>query len=97
VERFGNYDALKKHIAAGRPVIASIRVTAGDLRNAPYRSSNGHLIVLVGFDQNENIHVNDPAGKTMEVGVTTYAKEDLQKVWLDHGGVGYVLTGPVKK
>ncbi len=97
VERFGGYDALKRHIAAGHPVIASIRVAQGELRNAPYRSSAGHLIVLVGFDQNDNIHVNDPAGKTMETGVTTYHHEDLKKVWLDHGGVGYVLTGPVKK
>ena len=33
----------------------------------------------------------------MQAGVTTYFKEDLEKVWFAHGGVGYVLTGPVKK
>ncbi|MBI4582138.1 MAG: C39 family peptidase [Planctomycetes bacterium] len=97
LERFGDWDAVKRHIAAGRPVIASIRAEQGEIRHAPYRSTDGHLIVIVGFDQNGNLHINDPAAKTIEAGVATYFKEDMQKIWLDHGGVGYVLTGPVKR
>ncbi|HON68554.1 MAG TPA: C39 family peptidase, partial [Phycisphaerae bacterium] len=94
LQRFGDFEAVKQHIAAGHPVIASIRVDeAGELRGAPYQKSNGHLIVIAGFDANGNLQVNDPAAKTIEAGVVTYAKEDMQKVWLDHGGVGYVLIG----
>jgi hypothetical protein len=96
VERFGEWESVKRHIAAGHPLIASIKVSKGELRNAPYRTSGGHLIVIVGFDNNGNVHINDPAGKTMQAGVTTYAREDVQKIWLNRGGVAYVLTGPAK-
>lgn len=97
LQRFGDYEAVKKHIAEGHPVIASIRVdTPGELRGAPYQKSNGHLIVITGFDANGNLHINDPAAKTMQAGVVTYFKEDMQKAWLDHGGVGYVLLGKGK-
>lgn len=96
LQRFGDWAAVKQHIAAGRPVIASIRAEPGELRNAPYNATDGHLIVIAGFDANDNVHVNDPAARTIEAGVVTYFQEDLQKAWLDHSGVGYVLTGPAK-
>jgi len=98
VERFGSFDAVKRHIASGQPVIASIRATAGQLRGAPYRQSAGHLLVIVGFDEKGNVRVNDPAAASPDKGLTTYAREDMERVWLDHGGVGYVLleSAPAK-
>ena len=41
-----------------------------------------------------DIHVNDPAARTAETGVATYYREDMEKVWLANGGVGYVLLPP---
>jgi hypothetical protein len=40
------------------------------------------------------VHVNDPAGATPKQGIVTYGKEDMERVWLACGGVGYVLEAP---
>lgn len=93
LRRFGNWDEVRQQIAAGQPVIASIRVKELDgLRGAPYRRSNGHLLVIVGFDADGHVLVNDPAARTPEQGMAAYYLEDMEKAWLDHGGVGYIFT-----
>jgi hypothetical protein len=91
VERFGDWNAVKRHIAAGQPVIASIRVKKGEMSHKPERQSNGHLIVIVGFAENGDVLVNDPVGETVEEGTAAYKREDMEKVWLRRGGVGYIL------
>lgn len=97
IERFGDFEAVKRHITCGRPVIASIRAAPGQLRGAPFHESEGHLLVITGFDHDGNVHVNDPAAMSAGEGITTYARQDMQVVWLANGGVGYVLTKPQDK
>ncbi len=94
LERFGDWNAVKRHICQGEPVIASIRSDMYELRRAPYRSSDGHLIVITGFDADGDVCINDPAAKTKVVGRTLYYSEDMDKAWMAHGGVGYVLQPP---
>ena len=78
-------------IAIGQPVIASIGVKAGQLAGAPYAQTDGHLIVITGFDAEGNVHVNDPAVSDPLKGKLVYKRADMQTVWLDRGGTAYVL------
>jgi uncharacterized protein YvpB len=94
VARFGSWDGVRREIAAGRPVIVSIRAREGELAGAPYASTGGHLIVVTGFDERGDVHVNDPATTDPRQGVVTYAREDMERVWLGKGGVAYVLLPP---
>jgi len=91
LDRFTDWNKVKRYIADDQPVIASIVVDYDELHGAPHKSSNGHLLVIVGFDKDVNVHVNDPAGATEEYGMLTYTRSDMEKVWFGHGGVGYIL------
>jgi hypothetical protein len=91
IERFGDWNAVKRHIAADEPVIASIKEIRGQLRSAPNRESTGRLLVITGFTPGGDIRVNDPAAPDAEHGVTTYPREDMEKAWLANGGVGYIF------
>lgn len=92
LERFGDWNAVKKQIAEGRPVIASTRTERGQLRHAPnYESLAGHLIVITGFDSEGSVLINDPAKRSPETGLCKYHPDDLEKIWFDRGGVGYIL------
>ena len=66
-----------------------------DLDGAPIASSNGHLVVLVGFDASGNPVVNDPAAATDETVQRTYSREQLESLWLEHsGGTVYLMYPP---
>ncbi len=89
--RFTCWFDVEAMIASNQPVIASIAAREGELRGAPYKKTDGHLLVITGFDENGDVCVNDPAAPDAKSGQTTYAREDMQKVWLDRGGTAYVL------
>ena len=78
-------------VAAGRPVIVSIRVSEGGLTGAPYASTPGHLLVVVGFDASGDVIVHDPAADTANEVRRTYSRAELGRAWFGHGGTAYVL------
>ncbi len=94
--RFTNWADVERAIAAGRPLIASIRFARpGILLNSPYSATDGHLIVLTGFDAAGNVEVNDPAAGTPEKGCVWYPRAGLEEAWWKAtGGVAYVLLPP---
>lgn len=91
VHRFRSIDDIRDFLETGRPIIASIRVGEGELRGARYPKSNGHLIVITGYRGKTKILVNDPYSAGPTGGEIEYEAADIEKVWLDKGGVAILI------
>jgi hypothetical protein len=90
VDRFRTFDAVRDYLESGRAIIASIRVDEGQLRGAKYPRSSGHLIVITGLKKNK-VLVNDPYSAGARGAEIEYEMSDLEKVWLDRGGVAILI------
>jgi len=91
VQYFRNWEDVKSWIAVDQPVIACISFDTGMLNGSMTPASDGHVIVIAGFDEKGNPVCNDPAGRDRESGVVTYDSRELAKAWFDKGGVGYII------
>lgn len=92
VTRAASLAETEKYIKAGIPVVASIRWKAGELPGSAIPSSNGHLVVIVGFDAQGNPVVNDPAAADDDSVQRTYPRDIFEKLWLNaSGGMLYVI------
>jgi uncharacterized protein YvpB len=92
VESHSSFDEIYDEVASGKPVIISIAFGINELPNSPIReATEGHLICVVGFNGPDKVICNDPAGHNMEDGVISYPHRELEKIWLEHGGIAYHL------
>ncbi len=95
VTRLTGLDVAEKYIAAGIPLGMSISWKPGELTGAPVEKSDGHLVVLCGFDENGDPVVNDPAAKEDRLVRRVYRREEFERVWrLTSGGLVYLVTPP---
>jgi hypothetical protein len=88
--RFPDWSAAAWCLAHGLPIIASLRYEVGELAGAPIPRTDGHLVVLTGEDIT-HVHVNDPAARASGEVPRRYRRDEVGRVWLERGGVGYVL------
>jgi hypothetical protein len=92
VARFTSLAKAEEYVAAGVPVIMSIAWGKGDLIGADIESTNGHLLVLVGFDSSGNPIVNDPASPDDASVQKTYLRSEFEPLWLQaSGGTVYLI------
>ena len=96
IARYRTWDQVKRDIARGQPIIASIRFEKGTFPSALYDETDGHLLVIRGFTSSGDVIVNDPAKRDKGDGVV-YKASELARAWFDNGGVGYVIRPPASQ
>jgi hypothetical protein len=89
VTRLRSLSEAQGFIAASIPLVASIN---GDLPGFLFGRTNGHLLVIRGFDPKGDVITNDPAAKTNQDVRKIYGRADFERVWLGgSGGIVYVI------
>jgi hypothetical protein len=92
VTRLRSLREAESFIAAGIPLVASISWGRGELDGAHVASSDGHLVVIVGFTTAGDVVTNDPAADTAAGVRTTYDRNQFENAWLPtSGGLVYVI------
>lgn len=81
VTRLHSLDEAERFVKAGIPVVTSISFLAHELEGSNYNTS-GHLFVIVGFTEDGDVIVNDPASSSNAAVRHVYKREQLETVWL---------------
>jgi hypothetical protein len=94
VDRLAGLGDLERYVAAGVPLVASIRVKPGQLTGSPYAKTDGHLLVVRGFTPNGDVIVNDPYALPGHIRII-YQRAQFEHVWIGgSGGIVYVIGPP---
>ncbi|GAA3800138.1 peptidase C39 family protein [Sphaerisporangium flaviroseum] len=96
VTRLRSLTELERLIAAGIPVVTSQSFKASELPGAGY-STNGHLMVVIGFTATGDVIANDPASPSNDAVRRVYPRANFENVWLrssSSGGIAYVIRPP---
>ena len=94
VTRLRSLDEAELFVAAGIPLVASVSFKREELDGAGYDSA-GHLLAVVGFDEDGDVICHDPASHEIpsndEVRVV-YDRGQFERVWQDSScGLVYVV------
>jgi len=82
----------EQFIKAGIPLVASIAFNSGKLDGFFFKSTNGHLMVIVGFTADGNPIVNDPASPDDASVRHVYDRTQFEDAWMSAtGGIVYVI------
>ena len=92
VTRLRDLREAEDYIASGVPLVVSIAFGRNQLAGAPISSSNGHLLVIVGFEKDGDVVVNDPAAPSNASVRRVYDRAQFERIWLTaSGGTTYVI------
>jgi hypothetical protein len=83
----------EQFVRAGIPVVTSIASRPGELDGFLFSGgTNGHLVVVIGFDAAGNPIVNDPASLSDASVRHVYDRAQFERVWLrGSGGTAYII------
>ena len=94
LELASDWHIAEQALAAGSPVVASIRFAAGGLAGAPLAATGGHLVLLRGID-GEQLVVHDPAAPPAAI-ERRYSAAEFAAAWLRWRGAAYVFATPAQ-
>lgn len=97
IDRFRNWDDVRKTLAEGKVILCSITMPKDDVYIAPpYPSMSGHIVALNGITGDGRVVVTDSAlGKNKRGYLCQWKAEDFEKIWMrNKGGVGMVICPP---
>jgi len=90
VTRLRSLQEVEAFVAAGIPVITSQSWELEEMPEAGY-DTNGHLFVIVGFTEDGDPVINDPASSSDANVRSVYTRENFERVWQEStGGVAYI-------
>lgn len=92
VTQLHNLGEAEPFIKAGIPLVASIAFQSNKLSGADIKSTNGHLVVIVGFSgDGKKVLVNDPASPDDASVEHAYDRAEFERAWIGgSGGIVYV-------
>ena len=96
IDRFRDWDYVKKTVAENKVILCSIKMLPGDYKAPPYPQIGGHIVALNGVTEDGRVVVTDSAlWKENRGYCLQWYKEDFEKVWMQaKGGVGMVICPP---
>ncbi len=81
VTQLRSLNEAEQFIKAGIPLITSVSFQSSELDGAGY-STDGHLMVIIGFTATGDVIVNDPASHSDQVVRHVYKRAQFENVWL---------------
>lgn len=101
VRHFSSLRGIERWIGKGVPVIVSIDWDntddnpLNDLDGSHISGTDGHLMVVVGFNEDGDVVVNDPASPDNEEVRRVYKRQQFERNWLRaSNGTTYVIKDP---
>jgi hypothetical protein len=98
VRHYSSLRGLERWIERGVPAVVSIRWNNNDgdpltdLDGSHISSTNGHLMVVIGFTDDGDVIVNDPASPTNEHVRLVYRRDQFERNWLRASdGASYII------
>ncbi|HOC55247.1 MAG TPA: C39 family peptidase [Verrucomicrobiota bacterium] len=96
IDRFRDWDSVRKTVAENKVILCSIKMLPGQYKAPPYPQMGGHIVALNGVTDDGRVVVTDSAlWKSGRGYRLQWFQEDFEKVWMQtKGGVGMVICPP---
>jgi hypothetical protein len=96
IERFRDWDAVRRALARNEVLLCSMQMKRGECVAPPYPSMGGHIVALCGITDDGRVVVTDSfLGKSGRGYLCQWLQSDFEKVWMDaKGGIAMVIHPP---